>query len=171
MNKRVEMFSGAIAPLSFFKDAESMGMFTNWLGGMKTEHLLEMIDAVRQLASVKEEVSTSRGLALRVEAGLRVMRAFSKMTATTADDQVLDTLDLLLNAGLLPVVCDLVEKLLAHIGDDDPDEVAVSSVLTGEHCKVLFPTEWEAEPLYELSWEQILPLLISVVNLIRQTIK
>ena len=163
--KRGERFGGITVLLDFFKDRESAVGFFNFIRTLSGDDIVRLFDAVSQLVRIKEPLSSRSGVLLRVEAALKLAEAFADMTPGHRDDEFVEKTKLLLNAGLLPVIADVVAGLLSHLkGTDDADEVVISNVITGPQTDVLILENG-------ISWSVLVPIINTIIQIIRAVTK
>ena len=160
VDRRAGELAGVAGLFDLFKDGEAIAKFADFVRGISADELIEIIKRAGYLFSIKEPLTSKAGIIARVEATLKLMRVWATATPGATDDQVVDTISVLLNSGLLPVIADLVERMLG--GDDD--ELSVSSVknsINGDHTSALSNSETG------IRWEEVLPIVISLIKIIR----
>ncbi len=161
---RADRFSKATGLFDFFKDTESAVGFFNFIRTLSGDDVLRLFDAMAKLVRVKEPLSTKTGVLLRVEAALHLAEVYASVTPGEKDDEFVESAKLMLNAGLLPVVADLVASLLKHLKGKDADESSVNAVITGQQSEVLVAQN-------SVSWSVLIPILVTVLKIIRATVE
>ena len=158
-DKRAGELAGVAGLFDLFKDGEAIAKFANFVRGSSADELIELIKRAGDLFAIKEPLSSKAGIVARVEATLKLMRVWAKATPGSTDDQVVDTIGVLLNSGLLPVVADLVERMIG--GADEPSISSVKGQINGEHTFAISNSETS------IRWEEVLPIVISLIKIIR----
>ena len=158
---RQERLASVTGIFDLFKDSDSLLAFVNIIRTISGDDIIKLFDAFGQLLRVKEPVSSKTGILLRVEAALQLLECIASITPGERDDELVEKARLMLNAGLLPVIADLVASLLKNIGNDDVNEAAVSDVMTGPQSDLVITQSG-------ISWSVLIPILVSIVKIIRE---
>ena len=159
--KRQERVASVAGIFDLFKDSDSLLSFVNLIRGISGEDILKLFDTLGHLLRVKEPLSSKTGILLRVEAALKVLECVADITPGERDDELVEKARLMLNAGLLPIIAEVVSSLLKHIGDDEVSESAVSDVLTGPQSDLVIVQSG-------ISWSVLIPILVSIIRIIRE---
>jgi hypothetical protein len=162
---RSERYATVTGLLDFFKDADSAVGFFNFIRTLSGDDILRLFDATSELVRIDAPLNTKAGVLLRVEAALKLAEVYASVTPGHRDNEFIEKTKLLLNAGLLPVVADIVSSLLSHLkGEDDASGLALSAVMTGPQSDVIVLENG-------VSWSVLVPIINTILQIIRAMTK